>query len=1031
MADSRGMYLDTSRSMLVIDPAKMPNNLGKATAEDTTDSSFPVIAYHGWNILPTPMGYKSAFGLMPYLRADPQPDDGNPLKQLRKQDLFTYQTINFYNLGVMLTEGGFWMYSSIGNYKSGIDLDLEEWVQIFPVPTAQDTLYLWTRCVIDNTIYIYHQGDPEIYVLADYGKIQQWKAKPNTTLVVESVDWQFGIVKFIPTFLNMEGQVGLFKADNRLGMWDTDNAIAWSSAVDKQDFKPDATTFAGVTKFASVDGQISMILQHGPGFIIYASRSISICTPITGTPEKFSGRAILNKTGVPYYFQATMGQPDTVHFSWTNSGLLRITNGNPEFIEPDVSNFLMNNFQVIRPMVINGSHLFISVANNSRDSANSRYAVLVYDGKGKPGYFNPPRYEYPDQAIDWLHDFIWGQLPEYQEQLPEYETIPPDNDPPPLAEQRPLIPCYEGYTFIPPSGFETIDWNTGTGTTISVPSIPSFRFPGGVYNMIDPQIHGLNQDTALWRYEAGPIVSPPGAHFIDKAGEEFAQIWTQMVTDLNAVRDKLGDVLRDTNKSLTNSGEMDFVGDRETCRAKPVPDIPPVLLLEEDPNTIWIPEAKRTISNLLIDIKMEIESNGCDVKVIATVADYTVETGWRVIDEGWQDCNIDDPDNYKWGYVSAPGVPPDTAAIGKRENLVKKVEGSEVEVTVFQCKCSGFGYFPAGGFSFRKTHSRSIFKPCSPTPQVTVITMPPNTIPDFPAEKDLLYPPYENSGGGFGYPNQFPGNGKGWIREPGSSDFGFPDTFPTWANIGKGFQVPYYPVYDKAYVLDLRLGKYGVYSDPHVLIWEALPSNRAQKIEQGNTQAGDYQYRVLSEIGAGAVCGIPLEWDGEQTGYRDLARFNNLPILLASFNALSLVRLGKIGYRRAGFTELHGISIDVGSTVFNQNDTCHVNIYGATDNIKFNPYQSPDDGPFPIGDQLWKDYSYWNPDDRNMGAYVHTNMFGFKLQGYPSATAEIPFLRTARWFIVELRGQFDISSIVLYGKPVGRLRFVSDPFTPT
>lgn len=93
------------------------------------------------------MGYKSAFGLMPYLRADPQPDDGNPLKQLRKQDLFTYQTINFYNLGVMLTEGGFWMYSSIGNYKSGIDLDLEEWVQIF-VPTAQDTLYLWTRCVM-------------------------------------------------------------------------------------------------------------------------------------------------------------------------------------------------------------------------------------------------------------------------------------------------------------------------------------------------------------------------------------------------------------------------------------------------------------------------------------------------------------------------------------------------------------------------------------------------------------------------------------------------------------------------------------------------------------------------------------------------------------------------------------------------------------------------------------------------------------------------------------------------------------------
>jgi len=113
-----------------------------------------------------------------------------------------------------------------------------------------------------------------------------------------------------------------------------------------------------------VVGEIVLIKQHGNGFIIYATKSITLVVPLSGSPEKWSGRAIFSDVGVVFDIQVAMGQPDTVHYAITSGGLCVISNGNPEFVEPEVMDYIRKNNILYALSLVDSRYLLIHAANN-------------------------------------------------------------------------------------------------------------------------------------------------------------------------------------------------------------------------------------------------------------------------------------------------------------------------------------------------------------------------------------------------------------------------------------------------------------------------------------------------------------------------------------------------------------------------------------------------------------------------------------------------------------------------------------------
>ena len=157
-----------------------------------------------------------------------------------------------------------------------------------------------------------------------------------------------------------------------------------------------------------MQGQISKVLGHGDGFVIYASRSITLVSPVIGSPERFAGQGILSNTGVSYDTQIAVAQPDTIHYALTSAGLVRIASGNPEFVHTEVSDYVVENSQVVALNMLDGRYLFMTTTDDLKPAKVEVDVVQVVDHEND-GYFMLPTEEYtPGEAkapvIHWNYD---------------------------------------------------------------------------------------------------------------------------------------------------------------------------------------------------------------------------------------------------------------------------------------------------------------------------------------------------------------------------------------------------------------------------------------------------------------------------------------------------------------------------------------------------------------------------------------------------------------------------------------------------
>ena len=286
--------IDITRSYVPGDPNAFPENLISTQSQDGEEKAPPVSPFEGYNFMPTPYGYKSYFGTTARLNV--------PVVPARAQFILSYQSGEYVNNLIALCEDGIWIIDPTSSANT--------WKPVVTHTFNTAVFEEWTWCIIENSLYCYKQGHANVYHTSDVNDV------PNGLGI--------SIVATTPTFLNMAGQMGIFKAGTRLGFWDSANSVSWSSNLDLNDVTPSLENLAGNTIFGAVIGRITHIREHGEGFIIYSTKSIVGVSFDASSNMLWDSHTISNVCGVAVGREVTQGSSNSEHFAYTTAGMYRI-----------------------------------------------------------------------------------------------------------------------------------------------------------------------------------------------------------------------------------------------------------------------------------------------------------------------------------------------------------------------------------------------------------------------------------------------------------------------------------------------------------------------------------------------------------------------------------------------------------------------------------------------------------------------------------------------------------------------------------
>jgi hypothetical protein len=329
----KAQIIDVRRSYTPIDPNSQSQNLVGTFREDGEEPTDAVAPYEGYNFLPTEYGYRSYFGTSPLsLAALPS----------RVQECIAYQTPDYKRHYIALCEDGIWVSQADNTWSQKIIHSYDS-----------EVFEKWTHCIIENVLYCYKQGYSIIY-----------KTTFDMSFVV-------GIESISPTFLNMPGQMGIFKAGTRLGMWDSDNSISWSSTFDFSDFTPAQETLAGNTKFIDVLGKIVSINAHGEGYIIYSTKSIVGASLNLNGSLLWEGRKILSNAGITHSRSVCFSSINSEQYAYTTAGIVKIGKYSPaagryevEWLFPEFVDLIKEDNKAIALTLLHNRYLTFSVADD-------------------------------------------------------------------------------------------------------------------------------------------------------------------------------------------------------------------------------------------------------------------------------------------------------------------------------------------------------------------------------------------------------------------------------------------------------------------------------------------------------------------------------------------------------------------------------------------------------------------------------------------------------------------------------------------
>lgn len=356
--------IDVTKGFVVVDPNTFAENLGFTKQADSPDEMAPILPYEGYNFLPTSYGYRSYFGQNSTLSIPALPS--------KCDQILLYQLADYRNMAIALCEDG--IYTS-----SVVTAGAMTWVHsvTLVVPTPAGTYKEYTHALIANELYIYRAGESSVYKFTSAGVLVTIVSTYGTTPVAVS-DTAFS------PFINVAGQLGIFRAANRLGFWDANNSISWSHyhmigvpAMGINNFQinpPDNSIYfpssADNQLYSAIIGRIVAIIPQGDNFVVYCTKSIVGCKFDNTAVVLYDGQSISDLAGIAYSKLVTRGITDLEHYAYTNIGIKKIGSYNAvnrshafETILPEVYDLLKESKDPVFLNLINGRFLTFSVVN--------------------------------------------------------------------------------------------------------------------------------------------------------------------------------------------------------------------------------------------------------------------------------------------------------------------------------------------------------------------------------------------------------------------------------------------------------------------------------------------------------------------------------------------------------------------------------------------------------------------------------------------------------------------------------------------
>ncbi len=352
--------IDVTQSLLITDPNSFLSNLRYVTEEDKPEKADPIIAFECYNVLPTSYGYRSYFG-------DNASLDISALSS-RCDRIFLFQLDNLKNILIALCEDGLW-------YSSSTTISASAWTQgiTLSVPTP-GTYKEWTYCIIENKLYVYREGEASYWTMeaSDYSI-----ASDLVTLNITAV---------VPSFLNMAGQIGIFRANTSLGFWDSANSISWSSPLDKTDFTPSLTTLAGNAIFSGILGKIVIVKSQGNNYIVYTTKGVVGIRYVNSTTFIWEASTISDTAGISSSKEVTTSITEMEHYAYTNTGIKKIGNYNAltkvhtfEEVFTDIYDLIRENSPTVYLEFLNGRYLLISLIEDDYISGKVSTVLNILD----------------------------------------------------------------------------------------------------------------------------------------------------------------------------------------------------------------------------------------------------------------------------------------------------------------------------------------------------------------------------------------------------------------------------------------------------------------------------------------------------------------------------------------------------------------------------------------------------------------------------------------------------------------------------
>lgn len=420
MAQQRHM-LDMTKSLLITEVDTYQPETSTPDKDNQRIGLYPTIPYEARNVLPTHYGYKSFFGL-----GTTQDSTGLPVG-IVPHEYFAYQTSQLVTIHVLLSDTGVYMR------EEGLAW---EQVMVLPAPPVGAD-YMWTQCVLKNVVFFYRQDQDKCFGIEEYEGANGLQFGLTGIPLADRTDEGklasgiVGVVSFVPTTINMTGQLGIYRAGGSLGFWDSEDAVSWSSPVNLGDFTPTLTTLANTTSLTDLVGKITTIKGFGDGFVVYATKSIIRLVEDSGSLQRFRADPIYSNVGVVYPKEVAVAQPDNVHFAWTTAGLAQIEiDQHPSIIVPEVTDWIRQARAPVYLAYLNNRYLCMQLLDANQITGNVEFSTQTVD---------PEDLQYLGGSSGG------GYVPEVSLPASSVCFTPPEGEPAAGTKPFAVYPFYEGW----------------------------------------------------------------------------------------------------------------------------------------------------------------------------------------------------------------------------------------------------------------------------------------------------------------------------------------------------------------------------------------------------------------------------------------------------------------------------------------------------------------------------------------------------------------------------------------------------------